>query len=258
LVATANVHHAGADFLAEANCLRGLAEAAALSGDDAAAREWAMAAVARASGAGWTIGVAVAHRVLAGVCRRQGDRPTAAALLKTSLTESRRAGARWSTAETLGPLAELALEDRDVRRARVYLAECLELAQDMGDRARMAVALEGFARVAAFEREPRRAVGLIAVANTLRDAIQSPRTRTDQARLDQIVGGAPRALGERAVARLVARGLTNRQIGAELVIAEGTAERHVANIMGKLNVGARSQIAAWAVAQGLLETAHRT
>ncbi len=59
---------------------------------------------------------------------------------------------------------------------------------------------------------------------------------------------------EKAVARLVAQGLTNRQIAEQLVIAEGTAERHVGNIFGKLNMNARSQIAAWAVGQGLVKS----
>jgi DNA-binding CsgD family transcriptional regulator len=49
------------------------------------------------------------------------------------------------------------------------------------------------------------------------------------------------------VARRVARGLTNKQIAAELVIAEGTADRHVANILGKLGFSSRAQIAAWVV-----------
>jgi non-specific serine/threonine protein kinase len=53
---------------------------------------------------------------------------------------------------------------------------------------------------------------------------------------------------EQMVATLVALGRTNRQIAEELVIAEGTAERHVGNILAKLDVDSRSQIAAWAVA----------
>jgi len=57
---------------------------------------------------------------------------------------------------------------------------------------------------------------------------------------------------EQEVARLVARGLTNRQIAEQLFIAEGTAERHVGNIFAKLDVHARSQIAAWTVKQRLL------
>jgi DNA-binding CsgD family transcriptional regulator len=56
---------------------------------------------------------------------------------------------------------------------------------------------------------------------------------------------------ERQVALCVARGLSNRAIADELVIAERTAERHVENILGKLDFASRAQIAAWAVAQGL-------
>jgi non-specific serine/threonine protein kinase len=55
---------------------------------------------------------------------------------------------------------------------------------------------------------------------------------------------------EREVAALVARGLTNREIAAELVIAERTADTHVSNLLGKLGMKTRSQIAAWAVEHG--------
>ncbi|WP_235498249.1 AAA family ATPase [Frankia sp. R43] len=52
---------------------------------------------------------------------------------------------------------------------------------------------------------------------------------------------------EREVARLVAEGLTNRQIAARLVISERTAQNHVQHILTKLGFRARSQIAAWVV-----------
>jgi GAF domain-containing protein/DNA-binding CsgD family transcriptional regulator len=55
---------------------------------------------------------------------------------------------------------------------------------------------------------------------------------------------------EQEVAALVAVGSTNRQIAEELVIAEPTAERHVANIMGKLGFHARAQVAAWYARNG--------
>jgi predicted ATPase/class 3 adenylate cyclase/DNA-binding CsgD family transcriptional regulator len=58
--------------------------------------------------------------------------------------------------------------------------------------------------------------------------------------------GAPLSAREREVARLIARGLTNKQIAAELIIAEGTADRHVSNILGKLGFATRAQVAAWA------------
>jgi non-specific serine/threonine protein kinase len=49
------------------------------------------------------------------------------------------------------------------------------------------------------------------------------------------------------IAMLVAQGLTDPQIAARLVISPRTAERHVANILGKLSVSTRTQIATWAL-----------
>lgn len=57
---------------------------------------------------------------------------------------------------------------------------------------------------------------------------------------------------EAEVALLVARGLSNRQIGATLTISERTAEAHVAHILDKLAMTSRSQVAAWAAETGLL------
>ncbi|WP_433295960.1 ATP-binding protein [Actinoplanes sp. CA-030573] len=52
------------------------------------------------------------------------------------------------------------------------------------------------------------------------------------------------------VARLVAAGMTNRQIAAELTIAPKTAAAHVEHIRTKLGVSRRAQIAAWMAARG--------
>jgi DNA-binding NarL/FixJ family response regulator len=65
---------------------------------------------------------------------------------------------------------------------------------------------------------------------------------------------APLARRQRQVAALIAQGLTNREIGAELVIAESTVETYVKGILRKLRFRSRAQIAAWAVQQGLLAT----
>ena len=62
---------------------------------------------------------------------------------------------------------------------------------------------------------------------------------------------SPLSAREEEVAALVARGLTNRQIAAELVISERTAGSHVAHILDKLGFTTRAQIAAWAVERGL-------
>lgn len=57
---------------------------------------------------------------------------------------------------------------------------------------------------------------------------------------------------EREVAALVAEGLTNREIGERLFIAERTAEGHLEQIRNKLGFHSRSQVAAWAVSSGLV------
>jgi predicted ATPase/DNA-binding SARP family transcriptional activator/DNA-binding CsgD family transcriptional regulator len=57
---------------------------------------------------------------------------------------------------------------------------------------------------------------------------------------------------EQAVALLVARGLTNRQISAELGISERTAGNHVGGILRKLGLRSRVQIASWATERRLL------
>ena len=66
---------------------------------------------------------------------------------------------------------------------------------------------------------------------------------------------APGALSPREaqVAALVARGLTNREIAAELLVTEHTAMRHVEHILAKLGLRNRAQISAWAMAHGVAE-----
>jgi DNA-binding NarL/FixJ family response regulator len=58
---------------------------------------------------------------------------------------------------------------------------------------------------------------------------------------------------EAEVLGLMARGLTNPQIGSELGISRGTAKVHVQNIIAKLGVSDRTQAAVRAVELGLFE-----
>ena len=59
-------------------------------------------------------------------------------------------------------------------------------------------------------------------------------------------------LGEREaeVARLVADGLTNKEIGGRLFISERTVDSHVRSILNKLGFSSRAQIAAWIASPG--------
>jgi len=59
---------------------------------------------------------------------------------------------------------------------------------------------------------------------------------------------------QREVARLIALGCTNREIGERLVLEPGTVANHVAEILRRLGVNNRTQIAMWATAQGLTDS----
>ncbi len=58
---------------------------------------------------------------------------------------------------------------------------------------------------------------------------------------------------EREVLRLVARGCTNREIAAELIITEHTVKAHLAKIQRKLALSNRFQLTSYAVQNGYLE-----
>jgi DNA-binding CsgD family transcriptional regulator len=80
----------------------------------------------------------------------------------------------------------------------------------------------------------------------------------DLARIDSLTRGAPsgRAHGltprELQVLRLVAAGKTNKRIAAELFLSEKTVDRHVSNILTKLDVPSRAAATAHAYRHALI------
>jgi NarL family two-component system response regulator LiaR len=61
----------------------------------------------------------------------------------------------------------------------------------------------------------------------------------------------PLTAREVAVLRLVARGLSNGQIGEQLTISEPTVRTHMSNILGKLHLATRIQVALYALREGI-------
>jgi predicted ATPase/DNA-binding CsgD family transcriptional regulator len=59
------------------------------------------------------------------------------------------------------------------------------------------------------------------------------------------VGAGPLGKREAEVARLMADGLTNKQIGTRLFISERTVDSHVRSILNKLGFSSRAQVATW-------------
>ncbi len=86
-----------------------------------------------------------------------------------------------------------------------------------------------------------------ALVGRLLDAIRTP------ASAPAVPENAAEQLSERElqILRLVAEGLTNREIGQRLFITEGTAKNHVHNALRKLHLENRSQAAAYIVREGL-------
>ena len=56
---------------------------------------------------------------------------------------------------------------------------------------------------------------------------------------------------ELQVVRLVAEGLENAEIGKRLYLAEGTIKGHLLNVHYKLDTRNRTQVAVWAIRNGL-------
>jgi non-specific serine/threonine protein kinase len=81
-----------------------------------------------------------------------------------------------------------------------------------------------------------------AVAYALRGPQPDEQPATADTKLDAWSPLTPR---EQEVAKLVARGLGNRAIAAQLVISEATVEVHVKRILSKLGFDSRTKIAAW-------------
>ena len=49
----------------------------------------------------------------------------------------------------------------------------------------------------------------------------------------------------------MAQGQSNRKIGEELSISEATVRTHMSKILGKLNLGSRTQAALYALREGI-------
>ena len=112
-------------------------------------------------------------------------------------------------------------------RTLVHSAAALEQRDRPGDRTRAAAQLDEARELAA-------RLGIGSVLDVLRD--RSSAGRTDEPAL------TPR---ENEVARLVAEGLSNKDIAAALFVSERTVETHVQHILTKLGFSSRTQVAAW-------------
>jgi DNA-binding CsgD family transcriptional regulator/tetratricopeptide (TPR) repeat protein len=130
----------------------------------------------------------------------------------------------------------------EVARSRWRLAEALVAA---GDRVAAATELHAAARTAV-------SLGALPLQRAVTDLARRARLDLGETLVVDRVAVATLTAREQEVLRLVASGLTNRQIGVQLFISDKTASVHVSRILAKLDVSGRAEAAARAAQLGLV------
>jgi DNA-binding NarL/FixJ family response regulator len=137
-------------------------------------------------------------------------------------------GAIGTVARLAARLSDIATDQQILISHRVHVAtEALVRCSYLGEQV-----IAGYARP-------------VPVYGVVGTAIKQASASTDKQKSGPVAGPLTEREGE--VVNLIVRGCTNREIAEELVIAEGTAVRHVANILSKLNLRSRAQVAVWAL-----------
>ncbi len=115
------------------------------------------------------------------------------------------------------------------------------------------------AYAAALLADGQRTSALVAAQAAVAELSSWPGWRRDRAEalVRRLEGSGARADGEltpreREVAALIAEGLTNSQLAERLYISPKTAAVHVSNILMKLGLSGRAEVAAWAVRHGVV------
>jgi predicted ATPase/DNA-binding CsgD family transcriptional regulator len=238
------------DRLESAHALNGLGELARMEGDLQQARARYEECLSIWTDAGNTEMVAVVLFNLAQIAIRHGDLDRARSCLSESVRLHKDVGSQLVTNCALVGLAEVAIHEGDARRAaRLFsaadaLSEAYREVLNPPDQAEYDSSLTK-TRGALTEEE-------FAVARsegrslTLEEALEyALASAPGLGKNQRAQRNGPLTRREGEVAALVAEGLSNRQIGSRLSIAERTAETHIGNILNKLNFHSRAQIAAW-------------
>jgi DNA-binding CsgD family transcriptional regulator/tetratricopeptide (TPR) repeat protein len=253
-----------------------LGVAAYFEGDLAMAREHYEASLALFEGLGDQFGIGLALNDLGEVAFLRGELTEARALERTCLTLACRMGDKERIGMALAALAGLDAAQSQPERALLLAAAATALNEAVGQRnsrawhalverwlapARRALSAQATAEAEAAGRSMPLDEALALAQNAHEPDVEPApaelaRARSDSVELTGILSRRSRAITqltqrELEVAALVARGLTNRQIAAELVIADGTATNHVKHILARLGLESRVQIAAWAIEHGL-------
>ena len=169
----------------------------------------------------------------------QGNFTQARYLFEESLVIRRQLQDRWAVATSLNNLGQLALDQQDYYEAHTYLAEAvssqrmlgdkwmlgnslvnlgnalrglgdyvgayplyiesLQINRELGDRWMLAYLLENIGLLLALQQEGIRALQLVGAAATLRAALNTPLSATEQGQLDNTLAPVRQALGATAI-----------------------------------------------------------
>lgn len=177
-----------------------------------------------------------------------------------ALAEERQTMLSVLTAHRL--LGELAVALRRPAQGLEYLRKSLALAQRC--RIPYEAALAQLALARHFPQEPGVREGLEEARQRFEELKATPLAEQAAALLESIprgpvsqqAGGSPLPDGlterEAEVVRLVARGLTDREIAAQLYISHRTVDAHLRNIFNKVSVSNRAALAVYASRHGLV------
>ncbi|MEU1518414.1 LuxR C-terminal-related transcriptional regulator [Streptomyces sp. NPDC005811] len=208
-------------------------------------------ALAEAHGERW----ARAHALWTLSCHawRQGERAEALGLIRAALEIERGFNEPLSAALMLETLAWILASYGECERAGRILGSTRKMWRDVGaDISAFGPPLDD--DHARCEQSVVRALGQQGYerALTVGGGHDNPRQAIDCALADDVEPAAaptpapgPLTRRELEVAALVARGMSNRQIAARLVLSLRTVDFHVGNIRAKLGFGSRAQVAAW-------------
>jgi predicted ATPase/DNA-binding NarL/FixJ family response regulator len=246
-----------------ANALYGFGSLARVQHDNASALRHFRSALELFAELGARPEIARCQAAIGWVALDELDVPTASASLAESLQLSVATGQRLGISRGIEAFAALAVVRADdatavrLEGAAAAMREAAGLIRSTAAQAR----LDGLLAPAHQRLDPELVTELIAEGRRLSAheaasyALRSvaPDQPSSAPAAAGAAGDSPSASGltarEQEIALLIARGLSNRGIGEELFISPATAARHVANIMAKLGLNTRAQVAAWVVSQ---------
>ena len=246
------------DPMGLALCLYFLATAVATAGRLGDARRLANDGLRASEQAGDKLGYGILSGVVGTLEWLLGDTEAAEARLKEAVRTQDLIGHRWGMLTSLEGLAWVAGSSGQLERASLLLGASAALAQELGiallpdaqahhDACEAAVrtGLDEARYLTCWERGYALARGQM-VAAALEDAL--PAGARPAAAADGHDVGDELSVRELEVARLVANGMSNPAIAADLFVSVATVKTHVSHILGKLGLQSRVQLANWLAA----------